>query len=98
MRRPFKRPVKIPVLNGGGLYQYELGPRFDPGAQGEVFEPLFELPLLRYIGAATRAGFLRVTQQPQLWFNQQTGIVGLGGLQAGQLISQPLIDPTQDNT
>jgi hypothetical protein len=77
------------------LYQYRLGNRFDPGAEAEVFEPLFELPVIVFRGAGRVAGSLMVTQHPQVWFNPQSGIVGLGGVQAGQLISQPLIDPAQ---
>lgn len=77
------------------LYQYRLGRRFDPGAMAEAFDPLFALPTISFRGPARLAGTLSVFQSPQIWFNQQVGIVGLGGLQAGMLISQPLIDPSQ---
>lgn len=74
------------------LYHYILGIRFDPGAQAEVFQPLFGLPLISFRGNARLAGSLRVLQHPQVWFHRQVGIQGVGGLQAGQIISQPLID------
>lgn len=76
------------------LYQYHLGFRFDPGAAAEAFQPLFENPILSFRGRGRIAGALRVTQTPQVWYRQQRGINGLGGLQAGQIISQSLIDPS----
>lgn len=77
------------------LYQYRLGKRFDPGAMAEAFDPLFTLPMILFRGAGRLAGALNVFSHPQVWFNQQQGIQGVGGLQAGFLVSQPLIDPTQ---
>ncbi len=76
------------------LYNYHLGPRFDPGAQAEVFNPLFQLPLVSFRGRGRVAGEFRVEQRPQVWFKQQNGVVGVGGFQAGQVILQPLIDPS----
>lgn len=76
------------------LYQYHLGPRFDPGAQAEVLNPRFQLPEILFRGAARLAGSLSKFQPPQVWFRQQRGLVGLGGLQTGQIILQPLIDPS----
>lgn len=76
------------------LYQYHLGIRFDPGAMAEAFEPLFGLPLVSFRGSGRVAGALRPLQPPQVWFTQQQGIQGLGGLVAGQVILQPLINPS----
>ncbi len=77
------------------LYQYMLGYRFDPGAMAEVFEPLTTLPEIVFRGPARLAGALNVFQPPQIWFNQQMGVNGLGGVQAGYLRGTPLIDPVQ---
>jgi hypothetical protein len=76
------------------LYNYISGRRFDPGAPAEAFQPLFQLPVISFRGRARLAGQFLTLQPPQVWFDQQSGINGLGGLQFGQLISQPLIDPS----
>lgn len=76
------------------LYQYVLGRRFDPGAEAEVFEPLFALPVINFRGRARVAGTLAILQPAQTYFTPQIGVVGLGGIQAGQVISQPLLDPS----
>lgn len=73
-------------------YNYLLGIRFDPGAMGEAFEPMHQLPPIVIRGAGRVAGGMRVLQHAQLYFKPQVGIAGLGGLQAGQVISQPLLD------
>lgn len=87
-----KKPVAV---QHSQLYNYHIGPRFDPGAQAEVFNPLFTLPVIFIRGAGRIAGSLRVTQHPAVWFTQQSGINGLGGVVPGQIIFQPLIDPSQ---
>lgn len=78
-------------------YQYMLGYRFDPGAQAEVFEPGTSNPVFAIRGAGKIAGQFRVTQHPQVWFTPQVTVasVGSGGTIAGQLIGQPLLDPSQ---
>lgn len=81
-------------LTRGSLYVYRLGDRFDPGAQAEAFLPLTTLPALVFRGIGRVAGALNVFQHPQVRFNYQTGIQGVGGLQAGQYILQPLVDNT----
>ena len=90
-----KKPVLILHPVADELYQYHLGPRFDPGAMAEVFNPLFQLPTIVYRGAGRVAGALMVTQHPQVWFTRQSGINGLGGVVPGQIQFQPLIDPSQ---
>ena len=90
-----KAPVVIQHPLNHELYQYHLGYRFDPGAMAEAFIPLFELPHIMFRGAARVAGTLNKLQPPQVWFARQNGIVGMGGIQNGQLISQPLLDPSQ---
>jgi hypothetical protein len=90
-----RRQIRIQHPLNHELYQYQLGIRFDPGAQAEAFEPKFTLPRIVFRGPARLAGALNVFQAPQLWFNPQLGVVGLGGVQAGYLRGAPLIDPVQ---
>lgn len=76
------------------LYQYMLGPRFHAGAPAEIFLPKFQLPVVSFRGRGRVAGQFRTLQPPQVWFTPLSGpAVGLGGIQTGQIISQPLIDP-----
>ncbi len=74
---------------------YKVGDVFLPGSGNEVYESLTELPLILFRGRGRVAGTLSVFQPAQIWFSPQVGLNGLGGLQAGQLISQPLLDPSQ---
>lgn len=94
MKKQHEQPVILHPLNDE-LYQYHLGIRFDPGAMAETFDPLFVNPLFS-VGGAGRSyrGTPNPVQPPQVYFNQQRGVNGLGGIQTGQLISQPLIDPS----
>lgn len=91
MRKLIQHPAQSP-------YYFVLGPRFDPGAQAEVFETRLAKPLVSNFGGGRVAGWvagsLMVTQPPQVWFNQQVRIMGRVGTVAGQIFSQPLIDPT----
>lgn len=73
-------------------YTLVIGRTFTNGAQAIAFNS-WPLPLQDVIGPATAAGALRVTQLPQVYVMQAVPIVGLGGLQAGQLITQPLVNP-----
>lgn len=86
----FKRGEKINHPTAKELYHYHLGPRFDPGAQAEIFEPENTLPLLSFRGAARLAGALDVVQHPQVYFQAQTIGAGLGGTIAGQIRFAPL--------
>lgn len=89
--------IKHPIAHQ--LYNYRLGVRFDPGAQAEAFEPKFQNPLASFLGAGRVGGFVggqwRTLQHPQVWFNRQVGINGVGGIQAGMLRGQPLMDISQ---
>ena len=82
----FLRKVKH---TSGAPYHYVEGRTFTNGAMTYGFSD-FPLPLQDAIGPATIAGALRITQWPQLYHQQAVPIVGLGGLQAGQLVTQPL--------
>lgn len=65
-----------------------------PGTGNYAFSTL-SLYELSPIGPAVAARVLfQTVQPPQLYLNGQlVGTVGLGGLVAGQMISQPLLDP-----
>lgn len=90
---------KVPQSSKGtSLYDFRLGRRFDPGAMAEVFEPTLMTPTVLFRGSARLAGHLSILQPPQVWFPGQQGVVGLGGIQAGQFVGQPLIDPSQLDT
>lgn len=77
-----------------GIYNYHEGDLFTPGAMNFVFEPNFELPLVTVWGR----GFIRnpntfkVTQPPQVWAQPHVQTNGIGGLQAGEMELQPLIE------
>jgi hypothetical protein len=79
-----------------GIYDYHEGALFTPGAQNFVFEPRFELPLQTVWGF----GFIRnpntfpVFQHPQVMSFPHVQTNGIGGLQAGFIQLEPLIDPT----
>lgn len=89
-----KKPTTILHPVAHELYQYHLGIRFDPGAMAEAFVPMFQLPVLSFRGRARVAGAMQPLQPPQVWFTPQVGISGLGGIQAGQIVGQPLLDPS----
>lgn len=78
------------------LYSYRLGYRFDPGASAEAFIPFTELnPVVAMRGIATLAGEIaRPLQPPQVWFSPQVikSSIGGGGLIAGQMALQALVD------
>lgn len=78
---------------------YRIGRRFDPGAPGDVFISDLGLPIILFRGSARIAGSLLKFQPPQVVVPQMVGIQGVGGVQAGQYVGQPLIDPAQlDNS
>lgn len=89
----FKSP-KVPKAPHQ-YYDYRLGYRFDPGAMAEVYEPPFNNPVFLFRGAGRLAGSLKPLQAPQVYVSRNAGIGGIGGVQAGQIYSQPLIDPSQ---
>ena len=87
-----KKKIRILHPLAQEFYSYHLGPRYDPGAQAETFNPHFQNPVYLFRGAGRVAGAMRVFEHPQRWFHQQTGINGVP-TQAGFLRSQPLLDP-----
>jgi hypothetical protein len=91
MKLKFLRRFQHPSAPTSG-YQFVEGRVFTNGGQNYAFNS-WPLPLQDVIGPATAAGALRILQLPQVYVQQAVPIVGLGGLQAGQLITQPLVNP-----
>ena len=84
---------------GTGIYNYHEGDLFTPGAGNFVFEPTFELPIETLWGF----GFIRnpntfsPLQQPQVFSPPTVVNNGIGGLVAGQIALQPLIEDDEGN-
>jgi hypothetical protein len=74
------------------IYGYHQGRVFTNGGEQFTFEFHKALPLYSVIGPGTPAGVLSATQPPQVWNPLSVPQVGLGGLQAGTLVSQPLVN------
>lgn len=81
---------KIAHPTAPDIYGYHGARVFTNGAQQITFEFHKALPLYSPIGPATVSGFLMSTQPPQVWNPQSVPMSGIGGLQAGGLVSQPL--------
>lgn len=77
------------------LYSYHAGDIFLPGADRWVFEPNFELPLVTIWGNAfiRNPNTFSPIQPPQVWSHPNVMNNGIGGLQAGELSLEPLINP-----
>lgn len=85
LRKQFKQPDGIP--------NYRVGPHYDGIGTGNfVYEAEFQNPVYLFRGAGRVAGSLRVTQHPQVYFTYRNTRAGLGGLQAGQMAFQPLVN------
>lgn len=100
MWNPFKaRKAPQSATKGSPVYSYIIGRRFDPGAEAEVFEQTFSNPVYMFRGNGRVAGTLDKLQPPQVYVGGGITIAGLGGIQAGQYVGQPLLDPSQlDNS
>jgi hypothetical protein len=90
-----RKASSIQHPNATQLYNYADGIRFDPGSAAETFLPEFANPVFCYRGAGRLAGALRPLQPAQVRFLPLAGLQGVGGVQAGFIISQPLLDPSQ---
>lgn len=87
-----KKPIVIQHPRAYELYEYHLGDRFDAGVPAECFRPKFALPVVSFRGAGRVAGFLRAFQAPQVWYRQQVGVNGVGGVQTGGIGFTPLLE------
>lgn len=78
------------------IYAYHEGDLFTPGAQNFVFEPQFELPLQTIWGFAfiRNPNTFSPLQHPQVWSPPNVQNNGIGGLEAGYLQFQPLLEPS----
>lgn len=84
---------KVPHPTAPGIYGFHQARVFTNGGLQFTFEFHKTLPLYSVIGPATAVqGQLNLTQPPQVWNPQSVPVVGLGGLQAGALVSQPLVN------
>jgi hypothetical protein len=86
--------------NAASIYSYHPGDIFTPGAESWVFEPNFELPLQTIWGNAflRRANTFNPRQAPQIWAQPNVVNNGLGGLTAGEMELQGLINPENQNS
>lgn len=88
------RHKKVPHPTTPDIYGYQKGYVFTNGANIFGFDFNMTKPLFSVIGPATNIQCpLMITQPPQVYVTQAVPIVGLGGLQAGQLVTQPLVNP-----
>jgi hypothetical protein len=82
-------------LTADAIARYHEGDVFFPGAQNYVYEPTLERTAIQ--GMWGRA-FLRTPntfnpfQHPQVYSHPNVKTNGIGGLVAGQLVGQPLLD------
>lgn len=91
----FTSPRAPKSVMAGEVVEYRMGRRFDPGAPAEVFEQVFQNPIILFRGRGRVAGTLNKFQPPSVNVTPVLGIQGLAGIQAGQYVGQPLIDPDQ---
>lgn len=80
----------------GPIYNFHRGQILEPGTQNLVFEPGFELPTFPVAKGVANLQQLNVLQPPQIVVQQQVPLSGIGGLTAGQMALQQLLE--QDNT
>lgn len=102
----FGNPREISVVPAGvgmaELYRHHEGDIFTPGGEAYAFEWPWEFPIKSiWGGGGTAQGYLtqkglyagamfQVMQPPQVYSWPTTKTVGLGGLQAGQIVGQSL--------
>lgn len=80
-------------MAGASLYRYTPRRYPTPGTGNYAFEPKFSLskfPLLAGPGKVTM-GQINPLQPPQTYYYMQAPTAGLGGVQAGQIVGQPLL-------
>jgi hypothetical protein len=81
------------------IYQYHEGDLFTPGSQNFVFESIFELPIQTIWGNAflRRANTFNPIQPPQVFSQPNVMTNGIGGIVAGDIEFQNLINPDGDS-
>ena len=78
-------------LNGWYIFTRSRQP--GPGAQAYAVAT-YRLPTETSIGPGVNAGQIFPLQPPQFYQSQQLAWAGVGGVQAGQVMHQPLSDPS----
>ena len=77
----------------GTSYQFAPGPQYNgEGAAAFVYEMFTTLPVYSFRGRARLAGTLSVLQPPQIYYTLAVPVAGIGGLVAGQIFGQPLVN------
>ena len=89
-------PILPPRFNAFNAHMFEERRLPDPGTQNYAYVNLglFEQTFIGP-GVANR-DFLHPLQPPQLYQLQAVSTAGIGGLSAGQMVLQPLIDPNTE--
>jgi hypothetical protein len=93
---PFAGVAQVLPLQSSAVAMYHQGDVFLPGTQNYVYEPTQELPLNTIWGR----GFIRnpntfnPIQPPQVFTQPNLAPNGIGGLVAGDMELQALINPT----
>jgi hypothetical protein len=90
MQNPFKK--KKIVSPRDGIYSYHHGETLSNGTEEFAFEYPFNLPSLLFRGAGRLAGTLSIFPGPQSRYHYRVTQIGLGGLPAGFIYQQPLIE------
>ena len=99
-------PTQVDGLDTPEVAAYHQGDVFLPGAESYVFEPLHELPLKGLLGQGSDVN--QGTHYPDARWPVFAAVVplvsyplattaGLGGLQAGAFVQQPLLDGESEN-
>lgn len=86
------------VQGNGAAFHFHEGDVFTPGTGNWALDPPHETPLNTIWGHAflRTPNTFRTLQPPQVYVSPAAMQNGIGGLVAGQVISQPLInDPTE---
>lgn len=91
MLNPFRKQARIPHPGAPTIYSYHQGRLINNGAQTMSFNQLFQLPNIFFRGAGRLAGSLNVVQHTQLNYNNSVPVNSFGGIQAGQIVGQPLL-------
>lgn len=80
--------------HNSGVYDHTVSAPFTNGAEAFGFLPKFRNPLFLVTGTGyVPQAEIQSLQRPQVYADLNAPINGLGGLQAGQIMTYPLYDP-----
>lgn len=82
-----------------GLYHFHEGDLFTPGTGNWAMDPSHQTPLFTQWGRAFLSGInvFCPVQPPQVYSHIAIPVAGIGGLVAGQIVSQPLLIPESES-